>query len=156
GYAGRGRNTEAPGRQGRHEKEEGTGVNMDLDLKGKTALITGGSAGIGYAVAEGVARGGVDLHLAARTPADPAKVKAELEGKYGVTVTIHAVDLSDRQKRDALAHECSGVDILVNNAGAVPGGDIFDVDEDTWRRTWDLKQFGYVGITRIIYKAMCE
>ena len=129
---------------------------MDLGLRGKTALITGGSAGIGYAVAEEFAREGVNLHLVARTKPDLEKVKAELEGKYRVDVTIHAVDLSDRAKRDALAHECSGVDILVNNAGAVPGGDIFDVDEDTWRAAWDLKQFGYVGITRIVYKEMCR
>ena len=129
---------------------------MELGLRGKTALVTGGSAGIGYAVAEEFAREGVNLHLAARTKADLEKVKAELEQKYGVDVAIHAVDLSDRAKRDALAHECSGVDILVNNAGAVPGGDIFDVDEDTWRASWELKQFGYVGITRIVYKAMCE
>jgi NAD(P)-dependent dehydrogenase (short-subunit alcohol dehydrogenase family) len=129
---------------------------MELNLKGRTALVTGGSAGIGYAVAEEFAREGVNLHLAARTKSDLEKVEAELEGKYGVEVTIHAVDLSDRAKRDALARECAGVDILVNNAGAVPGGDIFDVDEDTWRATWELKQFGYVGITRIIYKAMCE
>jgi NAD(P)-dependent dehydrogenase (short-subunit alcohol dehydrogenase family) len=128
---------------------------MDLGLRGRTALITGGSQGIGYAVAEELAREGVKLHLAARTAADLERAKKTLTDGYGVEVAIHPVDLSDRAKRDALAHECSGVDILVNNAGAVPGGTLDDVDEDTWRATWELKQFGYVGITRIVYKAMC-
>ena len=129
---------------------------MELGLAGRTALVTGGSQGIGYAVAEEFAREGVNLHLAARTAADLDRAAKTIVDSYGVKVETHAVDLSDRAKRDALATECAGVDILVNNAGAVPGGDIFDVDEDTWRRTWDLKQFGYVGITRIVYKEMCR
>jgi NAD(P)-dependent dehydrogenase (short-subunit alcohol dehydrogenase family) len=129
---------------------------MDLGLRGRTALVTGGSQGIGFAVAEELAREGVNLHLASRTKADLERAKTQLEGAFGVEVAIHPVDLSDRAKRDALAEACAGVDILVNNAGAVPGGDIFDVDEDTWRRAWDLKTFGYVGITRIVYKEMCR
>jgi NAD(P)-dependent dehydrogenase (short-subunit alcohol dehydrogenase family) len=129
---------------------------MELGLAGKTALITGGSQGIGYAVAEEFAREGVNLHLVSRTKADLERGKKTLEDEFGVDVTIHAVDLSDRTKRDALAQECAHVDILVNNAGAVPGGGIFDVDEDTWRAAWDLKTFGYVGITRIVYKEMCR
>jgi len=129
---------------------------MDLGLRGRTALVTGGSQGIGFAVAEEFAREGVNLHLAARTKMDLERAKKTLSETYGVEVAIHAVDLSDRAKRDALAHDCAGVDILVNNAGAVPGGDIFAVDEDTWRATWELKQFGYVGITRIVYREMCR
>jgi len=129
---------------------------MDLGLRGRTALVTGGSKGIGYAVAEEFAREGVNLHLAARTEHELAAAAKKLEDAYGVDVTIHPVDLSDRNKRDALARECAHVDILVNNAGAVPGGSLDDVDEDTWRATWDLKQFGYVGITRIVYKEMCR
>ncbi len=129
---------------------------MELGLKGRTALITGGSKGIGFAVAEEFAREGVNLHLAARNADELAEVKARLAQNFGVEVTTHAVDLSRREIRDGLARECSGVDILVNNAGAVPGGDLDQVDEDRWRAAWDLKLFGYVGMTRIVYKAMCE
>ncbi len=129
---------------------------MELGLKGKTALITGGSKGIGFAVAEEFAREGVNLHLAARNADELAEAKARLGQNFGVAVTTHAVDLSKRDLRDALARDCSGVDILVNNAGAVPGGDLDQVDEDRWRAAWDLKLFGYVGISRIVYKAMCE
>jgi NAD(P)-dependent dehydrogenase (short-subunit alcohol dehydrogenase family) len=128
---------------------------MDLGLRGKTALITGGSQGIGYAVAEELAREGVNLHLAARTKADLERAKTTLEDEYGVDVAVHPVNLGDRAARDAFARECAGVDILINNAGAVPGGNIEDVDEDTWRAAWDVKMFAFVGITRIVYKEMC-
>jgi hypothetical protein len=129
---------------------------MELGLKGKTALITGGNKGIGYAVAEEFAREGVNLHLSARGREELEQAKKDLTGRFGVKVSIHPADLSKREVRDALARECSHVDILVNNAGAVPGGNLDQVTEDSWRAGWDLKMFGYVGITRIIYKAMCE
>ncbi len=128
---------------------------MELGLAGRTALVTGGSKGIGYAVAEELAREGVSLHLAARTSHELEAAAARLRDAYGVAVTPHAVDLSDREARDALARDCTDVDILVNNAGAIPGGGIAAVDEDTWRAAWDAKLFGYVGLTRIVYKAMC-
>ena len=64
--------------------------------------------------------------------------------------------MSDRNARDAFARECAHVDILVNCAGAIPGGALDQVSEDAWRAAWDLKLFGYVGITRIIYQEMCR
>ncbi len=129
---------------------------MELGLAGRTALVTGGSKGIGYAVAEELAKEGVNLHLAARTPDEVAAAARRLGDAYGIEVKPHAVDLADRAARDALARDCAGVDILVNNAGAIPGGGIDAVDEDTWRAAWDGKLFAYVGLTRIVYKAMCE
>ncbi len=129
---------------------------MELGLKGKTALITGGSKGIGYAVADEFAREGMNLHLAARSADELAGAKARLVEAYGVEVATHAVDLSKQDVRDGLARECASVDILVNNAGAVPGGGLDQVDEDRWRAAWDLKLFGYIGMSRIIYKSMCE
>jgi hypothetical protein len=129
---------------------------MELGLKGRSALITGGSKGIGLAVAEEFAREGVDLHLAARGEGELNAAASRLAREYGVKVATHAVDLSNRAARDALAHDCAHVEILVNNAGAIPGGGIDAVSEDEWRAAWDLKLFGYVGITRIVYQAMCE
>ena len=129
---------------------------MELGLKGRTALITGGNKGIGRGVAEEFAREGVNLHLAARSKAELEEVQREVTSKYGVKCEIYPRDLSKRDIRDQLARDCSHVDILVNCAGAVPGGDLDQVSEDAWRAGWDLKLFGFVGITRIIYKAMCE
>jgi NAD(P)-dependent dehydrogenase (short-subunit alcohol dehydrogenase family) len=128
---------------------------MDLGLQGKAAVITGGSKGIGFAIAEELARERVNLHLAARSRDDLNRAATDLTSRFGVRVEIHPVDLSDRNARDAFACECAHVDILVNCAGAIPGGALDQVGEDAWRAAWDLKLFGYVGITRIIYREMC-
>jgi NAD(P)-dependent dehydrogenase (short-subunit alcohol dehydrogenase family) len=129
---------------------------MDLALQGKTAVITGGSKGIGFAIAEEFAREGVNLHLAARSGDDLKRAANDLTSRFGVRVEVHPVDLSDREVRDAFARDCAHVDILVNCAGAIPGGALDQVSEDAWRAAWDLKLFGYIGITRIIYDEMCR
>jgi 3-oxoacyl-[acyl-carrier protein] reductase len=128
---------------------------MDLGLQGRTAAITGGSKGIGLAIAEELAREGVSLHLAARSRGDLEQAAADLRSRLGARVETHAVDLAERNARDGFARDCAHVDILVNCAGAIPGGALDQVDEDAWRAAWDLKMFGYVGITRIVYDAMC-
>lgn len=129
---------------------------MELGLQGKTALITGGNKGIGRGIAEEFAREGVNLHLAARSAAELKEVQHEVTSRYGVACDIHPRDLSQRDIRDQLARELSTVDILVNCAGAVPGGSLDVVSEDAWRAGWDLKLFGFIGITRIIYEEMCR
>jgi short-subunit dehydrogenase len=67
---------------------------MDLQLKGRTVLITGGSKGIGYACAQRFATEGCDLHLVARTAADLETVRTDLEHRFPVRVTTHPLDLS--------------------------------------------------------------
>ncbi len=121
---------------------------MDLNLDGQTALITGGSKGIGRAVAERFAAEGCDVHLVARTQADLDVTKAVIEQAHGVAVTTHALDLSTSRSVDHLAEVCAQVPILVNNAGAIPAGNVAAVDEARWRAAWDLKVFGYINMTR--------
>ena len=123
---------------------------MDLGLQGRSAVITGGSKGIGFAIATEFAREGVNLHLAARSSDDLKRAASDLISRFGVRVETHAVDLSDRMRRDAFARECADVDILVNCAGAIPGGALDQVSEEAWRAAWDLKLFGYIGVTRVI------
>jgi NAD(P)-dependent dehydrogenase (short-subunit alcohol dehydrogenase family) len=113
---------------------------MDLNLKGKRALVTGGSKGIGRACAEVLAAEGCRVLVAARNPQPGPQAKA--------------IDLSQRGAAEALADWAGELDILVNNAGAIPGGDLLRVDEDTWRRAWDLKMFGYLNLTRQVYARM--
>ncbi len=60
-----------------------------------------------------------------------------------------AADLSDAAARQRVAEAFPDVDILINNAGAIPGGTIDEVDEATWRTGWELKVFGYIGLTRL-------
>jgi hypothetical protein len=127
---------------------------MDLDLRGKRALVTGASKGIGRAVAEVLADEGCDLELAARSGGELAAIAQRLTSSNGIRVKSHVVDLSLPADQQALADACGPVDILVNNAGAIPGGEIDDVDEERWRRAWDLKVFGYINLTRLLYTAM--
>lgn len=127
---------------------------MELHLKGKSVLITGGSKGIGRAVAEGFAAEGCPLHLAARTARDLEALAEKLRERTQTTVRIHALDLSESGAARELAEACGEVDILINNAGAIPGGDLQSVGEEQWRVAWDLKVYGYIDLTRALLSRM--
>jgi len=127
---------------------------MDLEISGLTALVTGGSRGIGYAVAERFAQEGCNLHLASRSAADLEAARGRILGRHNVKITCHPVDLGTRAGVATLAAACEGVDMLVNNAGAIPQGDLITIDEDRWREAWELKVFGYINLTRAIYARM--
>lgn len=127
---------------------------MDLKLKGKTALVTGGSRGIGFGVAKLLAEEGCNLHLASRSAADLEAAKKRITETSPVSVTCHALDLSKSENAVKLGLACAGVDILVNNAGSIPQGTITGLDEKTWREAWELKVFGFINLTREIYRAM--
>src|SRR5712692_5070761 len=127
---------------------------MELGLRGKKALVTGGSKGIGQACAEALAEEGCDIVLVSRTAADLEAVRAKIAGEHNVAVRYYALDLSDSKNIDRLAAECPDLDILINNAGAIPGGDIAQIDEQRWREAWDLKVFGYINMTRRFYALM--
>src|ERR1043166_5932551 len=119
---------------------------MDLKLAGKTALITGGSKGIGRATAEIFAAEGCNVIIVSRTAETLAVAKSAIAQKSNVRVDTVAADLSDSKNVDQLAKDFPGIDILVNNAGAIPGGSLLDVSEETWRKAWDLKGFWFVCI----------
>lgn len=127
---------------------------MELNLRGKTAIVTGGSKGIGAAIARELANEGCNLHLAARSESELAKLQAELRSQHNVRVEIHPLDLSKSEAVRQLAKAGADAEILVNNAGAIPGGTLEMVDEETWRRAWDLKVFGYVNLARAMYGEM--
>lgn len=127
---------------------------MDLNLKGKRALVTGGSKGIGKACAQVLAEEGCSVMIASRDGAALEAAAKEIKAKTGAEVKWKAADLSQRGVAEDLAKWASDVDVLVNNAGAIPGGDLLKVDEDTWRKSWDLKVFGYINLTRAVYAQM--
>src|SRR5215213_877131 len=127
---------------------------MDLKLAGKTALITGGSKGIGRATAEIFAAEGCNVIIVSRTAETLAAVKSGIAQKSNVRVDTVAADLSDSRNVDKLAKDFPDIDILVNNAGAIPGGSLLNVDEVTWRKAWDLKVFGYINMCRAFYALM--
>jgi 3-oxoacyl-[acyl-carrier protein] reductase len=127
---------------------------MDLKLTGRSALVTGSSKGIGLAVAQWLAREGVNVCLVARSAEKLEKEAAALGQTTKVSVRTLAADLSDATARECVAKTFPDVDILINNAGAIPGGTIDEVDEPTWRAGWDLKVFGYIGLTRLYLQKM--
>jgi NAD(P)-dependent dehydrogenase (short-subunit alcohol dehydrogenase family) len=123
---------------------------MNLELKGKSVLITGGSKGIGLACAKVFASEGCRVHIASRNQATLETAARAIRGE----TTIHRADLRDAKALRKLADACADVDILVNNAGDIPGGTIEAVDEAKWRHAWELKVFGYVNLTRELFARM--
>lgn len=121
---------------------------MELGLRGRKALITGASKGIGLACSAALAEEGCDVILVSRNADDLAKAAAQIRAKSNVNVTYHAADLSQSSAISDLASAYPDIDILVNNAGAIPGGSIDAVDEARWRHAWDLKVFGYINMSR--------
>src|ERR1700686_1512176 len=139
-------------RHGKAAKFEGE--TMDLKLTGRTALVTGSSKGIGLSVAQWFAREGVNVCLVARSGELLEQEAAAIRKSANVNVRTLAADLSDPTTRDRVAAAFPDVDILINNAGAIPGGSLDEVDEKAWRAGWDLKVYGYVGLTRLYLAKM--
>jgi short-subunit dehydrogenase len=121
----------------------------------RTALITGGSAGIGVAFAEVFAANGFDLVLTARREDRLRSVASALETSYGVRVNVRPADLAqpDAPARlvDALEKDGIAVDVLVNNAGyGVPGA----FGRTDWRRQADFLQVLVVSVAELTYRLL--
>ena len=127
---------------------------MDLNLTGRTVLITGASKGIGAAAAEVFAEEGCNLILAARSGEALEALCERLRSQHQIQARAVRTDIRDRDQLKALADAGKDADILVNNAGDIPGGTLEAVDEETWRHAWELKVFGYINLTRAIYSHM--
>lgn len=125
---------------------------MDLGLKGRCALITGASKGIGKAIAFELAIEGVDIALCARGETDLQLTAAALREQTGVKVFAQVADVTDaaaiRTFVDAAVEALGGLDILVNNAGSALPGTFEEVDEARWRADLDVKLFAATRCVR--------
>ena len=125
---------------------------MDLKLTGKTALVTGGSEGIGKGIALALAKEGVDVAICARRM-EPLKATADeiaaATGRKIVPITADLTKDADCKSFIEQAHKAMGrIDIMINNAGSAPGGVIETLTEDDWAQAMQLKFMGYVRCLR--------
>lgn len=124
------------------------------NLHGKSALITGASAGIGAALAAALATAGVNLTLCARRAEPLEALAAALPGPC-LAVAADVTQPDHRQRLiDTHLARWQGLDILVNNAGLGSYGDFLATDEDTWRELFEINLFAPVLLTRLALPAL--
>lgn len=125
---------------------------MDLGLKGKRALVTGSTAGIGFAIAKLLAREGAFVYVNGRTEARVERAVSEIEGKVdGV-----AADLATEQGANALFARVKDLDIVVNNLGIFEVKPFLEIDDAEWRRFFEANVLSGVRVTRHYLPHMLE
>jgi 3-oxoacyl-[acyl-carrier protein] reductase len=130
---------------------------MDLGLKGKVAMITGASKGLGRAMAKAFGEEGVKLSICARGEAQLKDATAEFQ-KFGFDTFSMAADVTKAAEMEKWIAETSkrfgGVDILVNNAGGAKPGALNELSEEAWRETFELNFFSAVRLARLAAEQM--
>ncbi|KRA50338.1 SDR family NAD(P)-dependent oxidoreductase [Devosia sp. Root635] len=131
---------------------------MDLNLRDKVAVITGGTVGIGLAVAEGLAAEGANLVLVGRNRQRGDDEAARLAEKHGIITTAVAADVATADGCDAVisgvAKAFGGADILINNAGTGSNETIAEADDAKWQYYWDLHVMAAVRLARGLVPGM--
>ena len=126
---------------------------MDLGLKGKVALVTGGSEGIGKAAAQSMAAEGATVVICARRPDVLEKAVEEIRKATGAEVTPMQADVTQPQEIESLFHgviaKYGRIDILVNNAGSSAAAYFEDVTDAAWQADLDLKLYGAIRCSRM-------
>lgn len=129
-----------------------------MELKNRSAIITGAGKGIGKAIATALAGEGVNLGLVARTSSDLEALQAELTSKYGVSVHIATADVAVKsdvdQAVEALKESLGSIDILINNAGIGTFGTLLDMEPEQWERIIQTNVMGTYYVTRAALPTM--
>ena len=124
---------------------------IDLGLKDKTVLVTGGSQGIGAAIAQAFAKQGARVSISARTEDDLKAAATQIEEETSTDVKTIVGDLSQAGEGERVVNEAVSqlgrLDILVNNAGSAPGGMLDELSEEDWQKGLQLKFMGYIRCT---------
>lgn len=131
---------------------------MNLGLNDKVAIVTGGSIGIGFAVAEGLAAEGAHLILCARDGQRLSERSAEIRDKYGVQVLDVPADVSRAEDIirviEASEGRFGGVDILINNAGTGSNETVLNAPDEKWQFYWELHVMAAVRLARGVVPLM--
>ena len=133
---------------------------MDLELRGKAAFVSGGSKGIGLAVARAFAAEGADVAIGARNGDTVEKEADRIKSDFGVAacgIMMHATKNGDiLSARDLIVERLGGIDILVNNAGTGSEETIMGADDEKWYRFWDLHVMAAIRTARAFVPIMRE
>jgi NAD(P)-dependent dehydrogenase (short-subunit alcohol dehydrogenase family) len=131
---------------------------MDLQLTDKVAVVTGGSVGIGLAIARGLAAEGVHLVLCARDADRLGAVVETIRAEFGVRAYCVAADVATPAGTDRLAgavgEHFGGADILINNAGAGSRETILEAPDERWQSYWELHVMAAVRLARALAPGM--
>jgi len=133
---------------------------MDIRLDGKSAIVTGGSKGLGLAIAKEYAASGANVAILARDQASLNDAKAEIEkgAAKGVKVLAISCDVSKAAAIEAACKQCNDafgkVDIFVNNAGQSTRGPSETITDEQWQADLDLKLFAQIRFCRILMPQM--
>ena len=131
---------------------------FDLGLRGKIAVITGGSDGLGRATAERFASEGARVVICARREEHLQRAAADIAAETGAEVVGIRADVSNVSDIDQLidltVDQFGGVDILVNNAGKSSAAGLEEVDDDEWQNDFDLKVMAAVRACRRVIPIM--
>jgi NAD(P)-dependent dehydrogenase (short-subunit alcohol dehydrogenase family) len=131
---------------------------MDLELKGKRAVISGGSVGIGLAVAHALAAEGVEIAILARNRERVEREAGEIARRNGVRALGIAADVSRKEDIDRAVERVEeffdGIDLLINNAGSGTSETIMEAPDDKWQHYWDLHVMAAVRLSRALVPQM--
>ncbi len=127
---------------------------MDLGIRGKKALLSGASRGLGKACAFALAREGVDVTIVARTRDVLERTAAEIREATGVKVTPVAGDITTKEGRSAALAACPQPDILLNNADGPLPGDFRDWSRDDWIAALDAMMLSPIEMMRLTVDGM--
>ncbi len=141
-------NPHPPGLVARQTTATQDGFDVDLQLQGKTALITGSSAGIGFASAVALAREGTSVVLNGRDADRPVDAERRLLSRPGASVRTSAADVSTPEGADDLIEAMPDVDILINNAAALGPQPFTEIPDAEWTRFFETNVMSGVRLSR--------
>jgi 3-oxoacyl-[acyl-carrier protein] reductase len=127
---------------------------VDLGIRGRQALLSGASRGLGKACARALAQEGVDVTIVARTRETLEKAAAEIAAATGVKVTTVVGDITTKEGRSAAVAACPAPDILLNNADGPKPGDFRDWSRDDWIAALDAMMLAPIEMIRLTVDGM--